>query len=341
MKRALCLFFLPLSILAQVLVKSEDHAIPPDVLDAVVPLDSQVVEAIERAQVELAGRQKGDGSWRHNQHGEGNVGEISFAILALMVNGSVPGEGRFGKNISLGLQYLLNRQDGEGLICGPGKGQRMYEHALGTLALSEGYGMSASPRIRNALIRAVDLIVSTQHEAGGWRYQPKPEPGDISVTVMQVMALRSAADAGIFVPEKTFKRAAAFIGKCYNPKKKGFSYMADPNGGIAFARTAAGLVSLQSLGLYGDKRILEPVPYLLEKSLDEKQDHFWYGHYYASVALYHLGGMSWQNYYPKARQLILKKWSDKDGRHWGGTLNLAWQIMVLGVPYRYMPIYQR
>lgn len=335
--------FLPLALTAGVIsdaggiLKKEDNSIPLYVLDAIVPLDRECEEAIRGAQRELARRQLANGTFQ-GQYGRENMGELSFSLLALMVNGTVPGEGEFSKNIALGVQALLNAQRADGLISGP-QGSQMYEHALATLALSEVYGMTANPRIRSALLRAVNLIVQTQHTAGGWRYQPRPADGDISITVMQVMALRSAADAGIYVPKKTFERAVFFIRSCYNKREKGFTYMAN-SGGAGFARTAAGITSMQSLGLGGDPIVKEAIPFLMSRSRRTNESYYWYGHYYASVALYHYGGREWQEYYPAIKQKILTDWKKSAGRY-GNTLDTAWAILILGVPYRYLPIYQR
>lgn len=321
------------------ILKKDVSDVPAFILDAVVPLDPESVEGIFRAQKVLASRQKPDGSW-NGQYGGNNAGEIAFCILALMINGTVPGEGEYSKNISLGIQYLINLQRKDGLITGSGGGT-MYQHALATLALSEVYGMTSNPRIRSALIKAVNLIVAVQHPQGGWRYDPAPQQGDISVTVMQVMALRSAADAGIYVPEKTFRQSVEFIRSCYNTRTKGFAYMAGDGGAIGFARTAAGIVSLQSLGLTSDSMVKDAVPYILKEGFKGNQGYYWYGHYYASVALYHYGGGEWQEYYPKIKNKILGDWRKTNYRTLPPTLDLAWQIMVLGVPYRYLPIYQR
>ena len=48
------------------------------------------------------------------------------------------------------------------------------------------------PDVREALRRAVRLIVNTQNSEGGWRYQPVRNDADLSVTVCQIMALRAA-----------------------------------------------------------------------------------------------------------------------------------------------------
>jgi len=306
--------------------------------DAFVRLDPAAETAVERAQRWIAAAQRKDGSWK-TQHGRNNTGEIAFAILALMVNGSVPGEGPYGEHISRGVQFLVNIQRENGLIIGTGDRGPMYQHALATLVLTECLGMTQSPRIRAAVIRAVDLIVDIQHGGGGWRYQPRVERGDISVTVMQVMALRAASEAGIFVPGDTIERAVDFIKACYHPEQHGFRYMTG-SGDAAFARTAAGLVCLQSVGLYEDPIIPDVVDYLMGTAFaDGKSGHYWYGHYYTSVGLYHYGGDPWKTYYPRIKEKILKDWV-KYG-HYHQLLETSWAVLILGVPYRYLPIYQR
>jgi len=308
--------------------------------DAHVPLDKECVAAIARAQKWLAESQRPDGSW-HTTHGRNNAGVISYAILALMTGGDVPGEGQYAKQIGLGVQYLLNVQQESGLICARSETHgAMYQHALSTLVLSEVYGMSENPRIRTALIKAINLIVSTQHTAGGWRYHPRIEKGDISITVMQVMALRSASEAGIYVPDDTMERAVRFIKKCFIPAEGGFGYTG-PSGGAYFARSAAGIVSLQTVGLHDDPIIPRAIRYIMTAAFDSERNrnHYWYGQYYSSVALYHYGGEAWKTYYPRIKKKILTDWKTRG--HYPNVLDTSWAVLVLGVPYRYLPIYQR
>ncbi len=314
---------------------------PAFLYDAYVPLEPAVVTAVDRAQAWVASQQRADGGWA-TQQGTNNTGVISYAILSLMVNGTVPGEGKYARQVGMGLQFLLNSQRDNGLVCSPGPDAAgpMYQHALSTLALAEMYGMTGNPRIRSSLIKAVGLIVDTQHTAGGWRYQPKPQEGDISVTVMQVMALRAAVEAGIYVPKETIERALVFVHACYNKQEKGFAYMSG-RGDAGFARTAAGLVCLQAVGRYDDPIIPDVVAYLDRTASDpaKNKEYFWYGNYYASVGLYHYGGDPWKRYYPKIKEKILNDW--RQNGHYGSLLDTSWAILVLGVPCRYLPIYQR
>ena len=101
--------------------------------------------------------------------------------------------------------------------------------------------------MRDALVKAVELIVGTQQEEAGWRYNPVPVDADISVTICQIMALRSARNAGIKVPKRTIDRAVQYVRACQNPDG-GFKYMIQA-GGSAWPRTAAGVASLFYAGI--------------------------------------------------------------------------------------------
>jgi len=59
------------------------------------------------------------------------------------------------------------------------------------------YGMDPDPELEKTLRKAVDLITKAQSPSGGWRYQPNPGDQDLSVTVMQIVALRVANNAEI------------------------------------------------------------------------------------------------------------------------------------------------
>src|SRR5262249_27711905 len=137
---------------------------------------------------------------------------------------------------------------------------------------------------------------------GGWRYEPAPTGADISVTIMQVMALRAAKNGGLHVPDVTLKKAIAYILRCYNPDTGGFSYQP----GIrqpGFARTAAGCCVLFLTGEYKAEQIPRAVEYLKSNLMSPM--YFWYGHYYACHAMHQVGGDEWKNYYTTLRRVLL------------------------------------
>src|SRR5918911_1231772 len=111
------------------------------------------------------------------------------------------------------LSYVLrpDRQEVQGYFGGR-EGSRMYGHGITTLMLSEMLGMGVDAQmdqvIRDRCRLAVDLIKRSQsfekdpRNRGGWRYGPDARDSDLSVSVWQVMALRSARNAGMDVPKE-------------------------------------------------------------------------------------------------------------------------------------------
>jgi hypothetical protein len=221
----------------------------------------------------------------------------------------------------------------------------MYEHGFATMFLAEVYGMSPREDLRDKLTRAVDLIVRTQNSEGGWRYQPRPEDADISVTVCQVMALRAARNAGLRVPTETIDRSVDYVKRCQNADG-GFRYMTTP-GESAFPRSAAGVVALYSAGIYEGPEISRGLAYLEQfRPRAERPWHdnyFFYGHYYAVQVMWHAGGERWKRWYPAIRDVLLARqqpdgsWADSIGPEYG----TAMACLVLQMPDNSVPIFQR
>src|SRR5262249_25746583 len=123
----------------------------------------------------------------------------------------------------------------------------MYGHGFATLFLAEAHGMvyerNLRQQLRGTLQRAVQLILRSQNAEGGWRYDPFPREADISVTICQIMALRAASNAGIFVPRAAVDACIRYVQDCQDLRHDvgGFRYMRQ-GGPTGFARTAAGVV---------------------------------------------------------------------------------------------------
>ena len=71
---------------------------------------------------------------------------------------------------------------------------------------------------------------------------------------------------------------------------------------------------------------------------------YFYGHYYAVQAMYQAGESYYQQWYPQIQQALLRK-QQPDGS-WAGPQtgtdgSTAIAVLILGVPYRFLPIYQR
>lgn len=292
----------------------------------------------------LAARQdKDDGSWSDGGYSH-NTAITSFALLAFMSQGHLPNQGQFGTEVAKGMRFLLASQSEDGYLIGA-RGGNMYCHGMATLALCELWGSSGDAALKPALDKAVKLIVGSQHDDGGWRYEPRKTGGsDISVTVMQVMALRAAKNAGFNVPDGVLKKAIAYVESCYNERAGGFTYQAH-GGSAGFARTAAGCCALFLAGDYTAKQFAPAVEYL--KRNFESDKHFCYGHYYAAHAMHQRDPAEWKEWYDRLTKYVLPRqstdgsWSGLDRSGPGAVYQTSIAVIVLSVPTHYLAIFQR
>jgi Prenyltransferase and squalene oxidase repeat len=317
-----------------------------------VVVDDKTEAIIKGALRYLASKQLPTGAWgssgEERQHQTAITG---YVLMAFQSAGQLPGEGEFGKNVTAGMNYLLDSLSPDGLYGNRNLGQYMYGHGIATIALSELYGQTRAPGMRVKLERAVKVIIAAQNSEGGWRYRPVARDADISVTVLQVVALRAAKNGGIEVPQKTIDDAVGYVKSCYHPPSGGFTYQ--PNREPGFARTAAAIYSLQVCGLYDDAMVKKGSQYLIN-NLKSQQDWFTYGHFYAAPAQYMIGGETWQKWYGHIKELLVKNVSKEgDTCHWdpnrfdqgrqgvGPSYATAVYTMILSMPYHYLPLYQR
>jgi hypothetical protein len=303
-------------------------------------------KAIQDGLAYLAAHQQEDGSFGTGGY-RGNVALCGLAGLAFLSSGSTPGRGPYGGHVSKCIDYLLLHTKESGFIVqaeSAGYGP-MYGHGYATLFLAECHGMSQRLGLRDKLTKAVALIIDTQNKDGGWRYQPQRLDADISVTVTQVMALRAAKNAGIHVPKETMDRCIDYVQRSQNPDG-GFMYMIS-GGESAFARSAAGVVALQSAGVYEGPWITKGLAYLMnfapQADVARQENYYYYGHYYAVQAMWHAGGDFWSRWYPAVREELIANqhhdgsWSDPISDDFATSMAL----LVLQTPNNYLPIFQR
>jgi hypothetical protein len=300
-----------------------------------VKIDFETQKSIDAALEWLKDNQDRDGGWGRNP------AVTSFAVLAYMSQGHLPGQGKYGPEVAKGVRNLLAGVDDKGYLA---NGSNMYAHGMAALALTQVWGMTGDEEVKKVLKKSIDLIVRTQNHEGGWRYEPSPTGADISVTIMQVMALRGAKDSGLHVPNETMDKAFKYIKSCYDPNSGGYRYQ--PGGGPpGFARTAAGVCVQQLCGKYEEKEIAGAVKYM--EMVENDRGHYWYGHYYAAHAFHQIGGKQWEEYYTRMRKNLLAiqqtngSWRDSREGGVGPAYQTAIAVLILSVPTDYLPIYQR
>jgi len=326
------------------------------VVDPVI-VDPKTEDVIKGALKYLAAKQTPSGAWT-SAKGEHPVAFTGYTIVAFLAAGQLPDEGEYGRNVSSGVAFLLSCVRSDGYITSEGaaagrKGSNMYDHGIGTIALAEVYGQTQDAKVREKLALAIKLIISAQNKAGGWRYQPRAADADMSVTVLQVVALRAAKNSGLDVPQDVIDRAVAYVKSCQDEKSGGFCYQ--PHQQPGFARTAAAIYSLQVCGLYDDPMVKSGAEYLLRAKTNPNTEWFTYGSFYSAPAFYMIGGEQWKTWYERLRTLLLEKvthqmnegsiawWEPLDGnsKAVGPVYATAVYTTILAMPYHYIPLYQR
>jgi squalene cyclase len=338
------------------------------------------VRAVDNGLAWLAARQNEDGSWtarvgyklnedyEYTRADRGHVGVTSLAAMAFLAGGHLPGRGEYGRVVERALDFVLSCVGDDGYVTA--STTRMYSHAFATLFLAEIYGMTHRDDVRNQLQKAVDFIVKSQNAEGGWRYEPYAAESDMSIVVCQVLALRAARNIGIRVPKSTVDRAARYVVDSavtpetysglghpswhYRNEVGSFHYQRDVHSRSSFSLTAAGVTSLHGLGIYSDEAIQRGVEHLQATMHTfnnrygvRQRGHyfFWYGHYYAVQAMYTMGSPYWEPYFRDLREVLLNlqrpdgSWPNETGP--GEAFSTAVAVLILEIPYRFLPIFQR
>jgi hypothetical protein len=331
----------------------------------------KVDQAIARGTAYLLSVQDKDGAIVDRP--QNHTSMTSLAVMALAAVGHQPtDETKEGAVMKKALAYVLrpDRQDEKGYsgYYGGRDGSRMYGHGITTLMLSEMLGMGVDAQqdqtLRDRCRKAVDLILRAQslrkdkRHQGGWRYQPDSPDADLSVTVWQVMALRSARNAGIEVPKEAIASAVEYLKRCYySPKraadgtpenlKSACAY--EPNRGPEYAMAAAGLLALQVCGEYEALEVKGSADWLKERKLDYGAEWFFYGTYYYAQGMYQRGGEHAAHARKAVEELLLPhqeadgSWKGRHGQeaHVGKVYSTSLAMLSLAVKYHYLPIYQR
>jgi len=332
-------------------------------------LTAKADEAINRGLAYLCRMQNNDGTFGLSNY-RWNVAVTSLAGLALMAGGHQPGRGRYGKVVTKALEAVLDAADNNGAGLGvqpaspPGflhhfrdsSHGPMYGHGFGTLFLGEIYGMvqdeALKDRLHDMLTKAIAVILGSQNDEGGWRYYPNRKEADLSVTICQIMALRSARNAGFYVPKGQVDKCVKYVRDCRDSTNGSFRYQRQYNNGPrdAFARTAAGVCALYSAGIYKGPEIEQGLQFLVNHhpnnwGLPPRDMNYFYGHYYAAQAMWTAGGTYWSEWFPYIREELTNSSMIGAEGHWSDPIcpeyATAMACIILQIPNNYLPILQK
>ncbi|MEE9392479.1 MAG: prenyltransferase/squalene oxidase repeat-containing protein [Planctomycetota bacterium] len=314
------------------------------------------VRAAERGLKYLKRVQSSDGGFTGTADGGAYpIAMSALAGMAFVASGSTSSRGPYADQVKKVLRYLMRFQRKEGTISGPTQdnGRPMFGHGFALLFFATLYGMENDKDLRERLAlkikRAVALTARGQSRQGGWLYFPGG--GDEgSVTITQLQALRACHNAGFIVPEKTIKKAIKYLERCRTPKG-GIKYSLASGNDTRLPISAAAVACLYNAGAYDSKLAKDCLNYVYKKFKKNKSwsggklgGHAYYAHLYAAQAFYTAGDKYWRDYFPKYSRMLLGL-QQKDGS-WvgdgvGPVFGTACALVVLQLPYKFLPIYQR
>ncbi len=385
---------------AQAATNAETAAVEPTKpLKDVLPPQKwhRLEESVDRALAWLAAQQNADGSFPTVDQAQPAV--TSLCVLAFLSRGHQSGAGPYGQQINRGIDFTLSCQQPDGvfskLIPEPGNGRSFtviqraggYNHPFAGLMLGEVYGQVTGEReqkvkeaIQKALVYSRALQTRPNKPAGqegGYRYL-NVDSSDLSVTVCELMFLRSARNAEFDVPQQYVDEALSYVRRSADPVAGTFAYQpsALQARGGPFARTitnangmvitvgnngasrgviAAGIVAMSMGGQHQSDIAVAAGNYLLAHPVTtygehQGAEHFFYTTYYCSQAAAQLGGRYWEGLFPPMADAFLDaqsadgSWpaeaSSGDGAY-GNALTTAMAVLTLTTPYQLLPVMQR
>jgi len=337
--------------------------------------------AIDRALDWLVTQQRPDGSFPTLERGQPAV--TSLCVLAFMAHGHTAGEGKYGFQLDRAAEYIISCQKQNGLITrlGP-EGPRItqnvaneigepaaYNHAIGSLTLSEMYGMGRPKRaaqLKRVIEKSLAATLAMQRwpkdlpvDNGGWRYvsDDGPHDSDLSITGWQLMFLRSSRNAGFHVPQEPVDNAVAYVRRTFSRTDGTFGYTAPPSFDGTRAMTGAGILALGHAGFHNSPEAQSAGQWMLEHSFDPYNgndnspvDRYHYSLFNACQGMYQLGSPFWEKFFPRvvatmlAHQNANGSWdaeSLRRDRPFGNSYTTALSVLALGAPNQFLPVFQR
>lgn len=289
------------------------------------------------------------------------IGGTAYALLPFLAAGQTHQEGKYSKQVAAGIKYLtkigVNSRAGydlRGMINKQSDdkepNEAYYVHGAATLALCEAYGMTKDRRLRKTAEAAVKFIVNSQDpRGGGWRYLPG-EPGSVSVTAIQVMALVAGKKAGLKIPDNTFKGVQVFLDGLQVDREGRYGYQAATKSGTyTGARTSMALLCRMYSGWGREDGDLSNGVALLDKA--GPYDNL-YSLYFATQVMKNWGGEEWQRWNDRFQKDLIAQqetggaaagsWKPRTralhAKQGGRLLTTSLAILTLQVYYRYESI---
>lgn len=256
------------------------------------------------------GQPGGDKGWEATC----DIGLTGLALLAFVGAGYDHKEGDYRATCRQAIMYLRKVQDNDGCF-GPKEDDHfVYNHSICAMAMAEAYGLSGDQVLKPIADKGVEFILKSQNPGLGWRYGVQPGVNDSSVTGWMVLALKSCKMAGLeFDTSKCYADAAEWyklvtVDVAGYPKT-GYDSPGSNNARLRSSQEFDHNPSMDAIYVMSmlfmdkadlnDKTIKALSRVCIEKDYLPTWDQYkidYYYWYYASLALYQVGGSTWKTW---------------------------------------------
>jgi hypothetical protein len=304
----------------------------------------------------LKEHQAPDGSWnmvKRSNLGKdiGNASMTGLGLLTFLAHGETPTSEQYGETVEKAIRFLVSAQNDEGGFCRTTSGPGTYAHAIATYAVSEAYGLTQIPVLRDCMEKAAGVIIRGQQPGGGFDYGYKDQGRrDTSVAGWQIQALKAAYIANADVPGLEEALAKAVEDLVSSQAGNGrFNYSATTENGT-INMTGVGVLCLQLLGEGRRPPARDGIKALegVKVDWDSNPRHALYGWYYITQAKFHHGGNTWSRWNSEFARLYTRR-QNEDGswtspadeeEPYGPVYSTTLAALTLQVYYRLLPTYQ-
>lgn len=282
--------------------------------------------SVNKALEWLKKTQNPNGSWApDSQHAM-----TGLCLLTFLAHGEDTNSKKYGETIAKAIQFLADetmKRD----VFSTNITTDVYTNGIVAYALSEAYGMTKLPLIKEPMEKCLRRAVKGQQRSGGYDYGYKKElRWDLSVSAWQYQALKAGYVAGADVKglERAIEKGVDFLQKvCYkrprNATDRPFGYEKPGEGSDGMQ--GAGTLCLQLLGEGNSAAAKNGVKFIYDIILNPKtltkthvhwdNVHFTiagpysnplYYWYYCTQAMFHAGGSQWKDWHERFTPLAMK-----------------------------------
>jgi len=320
------------------------------------------------------GKWDADGFMKHDDYGDRcdgpgsaihDVGVTGLAMLAMLGSGSTLRSGPHRDNLKRAAKWMREQQGEDGLFGTNASHDFIYDHAIATYAMCEAYGLSNYALLKNSAQKGINYLESHRNPYSVWRYQPRDNDNDTSVTSWCLMALKSGEFFDLEVNKNALMLGLTYLDQVSTPDgRHGYTKSGEGSSRMPGTHatkfpiektetlTAAGLFCRFFLGQDPkDKPVMKAAADLLLKKPPQWSqkggtiDHYYW--YYGTYAMFQMGGRHWKTWSKRMLPAVLgnqcKKGSENGswdpvgvwGESGGRVYSTALMVLTLQAYYRY------